>query len=359
MLTLLPLALSLTATAAEVTALPPQARGDVAIDYGVTVVPDTLREDNMQVGSRRSIDHTLHYRARFGILDMLAVELELPHAASSRIRFSDATEMVYDPVTQSGTMTGTSAIRDIDRHGSGANGMWARLLGAPLSEDVYSARGDQITWLIGLGYQFKDNSSFWTRDESGQRGAGPVSPALEVQSFWSTQNNMTEPYLGFVWTKRFATETTARNTNGVVNQANLAVQDPSSIDIQTGMEIELWSDDDWANGLGTEIALDLSGTFSYQTAGTVLSGVSLPSVLSLTAGQPVTQSEGSSLWGATSVRWRIIRYVDWELNSALGAPLGRRLEDPYNVSTSAKDKLGWSVGTGFTFRMRDPIFDAK
>lgn len=359
MLTLLPLALSLTATAAEVTALPAQARGDVAIDYGVTVIPDTLQEATAQVGSRRTIDHNLNYRVRFGVLDMLALELELPHAASSRIRFSDATKMVYDPVAESGTMIGTASIKDIDRHGTGAEGMWTRLLGTPMSEDVFSSRGDQITWLVGLGYQFKDNSSFWNRNESGKRGAGPGSPALEVQSYWSTQNNMTEPYVGVVWTKRFATQTTTRNTNGFVTQGNVEIQDPSTIDIQTGMEIKLWSDEDWANGLGTEIALDLSGTFSYQTAGTVVSGVSLPSVLSLTNGQPVTQSEGSSLWGAGGVRWRIIRYLDWSINSALGAPLGRRLENPYNVASSAKGKMGWSIGTGFTFRMRDPIFDAK
>lgn len=359
MLTLLPLALSLTATAAEVTELPPHLRGDVSVGYGVTVVPDTLREGKTQVGSRRSIDHMLHYGVRFGVLDMLALELELPHAASSRIRFSNASQMAYDPVADAGTMKGTDEIKDTERHGIGAEGMWVRVLGTPLSEDVYASRGDQITWLMGLGYQFKNETAFWNRNESGQRGAGPISPALEIQSFWSTQNNMTEPYLGVVWTKRFATQTETRNSNGIVTETNLELQDPSTLDIQTGMEIELWSDEDWANGLGTEIAIDLSGIFSYQTAGTVLSGIALPSVLSITEGQPVSQSEGSSLWGAAGVRWRIIRYLDWTINSALGAPLGRRLEHPYDVSTSAKGKLGWGIGTEFTFRMRDPMFDQK
>ena len=170
---------------------------------------------------------------------------------------------------------------------------------------------------------------------------------------------MTDPYMGIVWTKRFATQTTLRNQNGVVTQANADVQDPSTIDLRAGMEIEAWSDDDWANGLGTEVAFDLGGTFSYQTASTVISGVQLPNVLSLSEGTSVSQSEGSSLWANAGVRWRIIRYVDWNIQSAFGAPLGRRIENPYDISSSAKGKLAWAIGTELTFRMRDPIFDAR
>ena len=359
MLTILTLAFPFAASAAEVTSLPPQTRGDIAIDYGVTVIPDSLREGIETVGSRRSIEHLLRYRARFGLIDPIALEVELPHNASSRIRFSDSHEMVYEPVQQTGTMLDTPEIGDVDQHGFGTGGTWVRLLGTPLSEDIFSARGDQITWLVGLGYQFKDQVSYWNRNESGQRGGGPASPALEVKSFWSTSNNMSDPYVGIVWTKRFATQTNLRDTNGVVLEPNVDVQDPSSVDLKVGIEIDAWSNDAWADGLGTELAFDLGGTFSYQTASTAISGVQLPNVLSLSENTPVTRSEGSSLWANGGVRWRIIRYLDWRIHSALGAPLGRRLESPYDVATSAKGKVGWAVGTEMIFRMRDPIFDAN
>ena len=358
-MTLLPIALSFAAHAAEVTALPPQNRGDIAIDYGVAVVPDSLREGAETVGNRRGIEHALHYRVRFGILDPLAVEIELPHNASSRIRFTDAHDMVYDPVQESGTMIDTPKAADVDRHGVGAGGTWFRVLGTPISEELFEDRGDQITWLLGLGYQFRDQVSYWNRNDSGKRGGGPASPALEIQSFWSTSNNMTDPYVGIVWTKRFATQTTLRDGNGVVTQPNVDVQDPSTIELQAGMEIEAWSDEDWANGLGTEVVFDVGGTFGYQTASTAISGVHLPNVLSLSEDTSVGQSEGSSLWANAGVRWRIIRYVDWHVQSAFGAPLGRRLEAPYEVSSSAKGKLGWAIGTELTFRMRDPIFDPR
>jgi len=170
---------------------------------------------------------------------------------------------------------------------------------------------------------------------------------------------MTAPYMGVTWIKRFASDTTLRNQYGIVSEANVAVQDPSRVDLQSGMEITLWANDSKANGLGSEIALDLNGTFGYQTASTAISGVKLPSVLGLSAGQPVTQSEGSSLWAGGGVRWRIIRYLDWTIHSSLGSNLSRRLENPYDVSTAPNGKLGWTVGTAFNFRMRDPMFDPK
>jgi hypothetical protein len=353
MLIALPIALALTAHAAEVTALPPAMRADIEINYAATVIPDSLEESGQRVGERRSIDHNLRYIARYGFAKAFAVELELPHSASSKIKHFNSNQMVYDPILDTGTMVGTDTAPDGETTGKGAGGVLVRVVSTPLSEDLFSARGDQITWLLGLGYQFKDETNQWTVTD-GERGAGPLSPGLEVRSFWSTTNSMSEPYLGVVWTNRFAATQTTQATN-----KKLDIQDPSSLDLVTGLEVELHRDDDWANGLGSEVALDLSATFSYQTWGDVVSGVTLPSVLSNTKGASVTQSETSSLWGAMSVRWRIIEYLDWTINTAIGGPLGYRLEHPYPVSTAPSGKLGWQVGTGFNFRMRDPMFDPK
>ena len=353
MLIALPIALTLTANAAEVTTLPPAMRGDIEIGYAATVVPDSLEEDGQQVGERRSIDHDLTYIARYGFAKAFALELELPHSASSKIKHFNSNQMVYDPILDTGTMVGTEPSPDSETAGKGAGGLMMRVVSTPLSEDLYSERGDQITWLLGLGYQFKDETNQWTVTD-GQRGAGPLSPALELRSFWSTTNSMSEPYLGVVWTNRFASTVQAQGVN-----KKIEIRDPSSLDLVTGLEIELHRDEDWANGLGSEVALDLSATFSYQTWGDVVSGVTLPNVLSNTDGTSVTQSETSSLWGAMGVRWRIVEYLDWTVNTAIGGPLGYRLEHPYPVSTSPSGKLGWQVGTAFNFRMRDPMFDPK
>ena len=111
MLTSLLLLTTLPAHAAKVTDLPPQWRGDFGIGYGVTVIPDSLVEDEVRVGNRRSIDHQIDYTGRLGFTDYLAVEVVLPHHASSRLRFSDSNRMVYDLVGPHRLVNGVSLWR--------------------------------------------------------------------------------------------------------------------------------------------------------------------------------------------------------------------------------------------------------
>jgi hypothetical protein len=333
MLTSLLLLTTLPAHAAKVTDLPPQWRGDFGIGYGVTVVPDSLVEDEVRVGNRRSIDHQIDYTGRLGFTDYLAFEVVLPHHASSRLRFSDSSRM--------------DGVSDSEVSGKGMGGTWLRLLFTPFSETTFASRGDQVSWLLGLGMQTENKTSFWAV-ENGERGAGPASSAFEFQSFWSVQNSRTEPYLGVNWTRRSATKV-----------GGVAVQDPSSVDLVTGMEILLWEDPTWANGLGSELALDLSVTFGHQTWGDGISGLQLPSVLSISDGTSVTRGETQSLWGGFGLRWQPVKYVDWTLQSAIGGPFGHRIEHPYSVASTPAGKLGWTIGTDITFRLRDPLFDAK
>ena len=229
-------------------------------------------------------------------------------------------------------------------------GVWFRVKGTPMSETVFSERGDQISWLLGLGYQFPDSTSLWNSAESN--GAGPASPAFEFTSIWSTRNNITEPYIGLVWTHRFFT--TVDIGGKAVN-----VKDPSQLDITAGMEILILEDKDFAKGLGTELAIDLHATFGHQTWGDGTSGVQLANALAITKGQTVTQGETNSLWGGFDLRWRVVRYVDWTISHEIGGPFGRSLEHPYNVHSATDGKVSWKLGTALTFRMRDPLFDKR
>jgi hypothetical protein len=341
---------TLNASAAEVTDTPTQWRGDIRIDYEAAVIPDSLREGKKTVGDRRAVDHLITPAAKFGFTDYLALELALPLQVSSRIAFKNMNRMAYDPVQKTGTMLGTDPEADSKTSGSGAGGLWVRVMGTPMSEQAFSKRGDQITWLMGLGYQFKDSTSRWNSPDSN--GAGPASPAFEFTSIWSTKNRITEPYLGLVWTHRFQT--------GVdVGDTTVKVKDPSSLDLTAGMEILLYSNDDWANKLGTELALDLHATFGHSTWGDGVSGIELSGALPISTGKTVTQGETNSLWGGFDLRWRVVRYLDWTISTDFGGPWGRRLEHPYAVASAPDGKLGWKLGTGLTFRMRDPLFDKR
>jgi len=350
MLSTLIITTAFSASAAEVTDLPPQWRGDVRIAYDATVVPDSLREADTMVGSRRTVMHDVTYSGTFGFTDYFAMSLTLPQQASSRIGFTDMNQMAYDPIQKTGTMLGTDPADDSATSGSGMGGVWVRFLGTPMHETIFSERGDQISWLLGLGYQFPDSTSLW--NSATADGAGPASPAFEFTSVWSTTNNMTEPYIGLVWTHRFFTTVD-------IGDAAVNVKDPSQFDITAGMEILILEDPDFANGLGTELAIDLHATFGHQSWGDGTSGVQLAGALPITQAQTVTQGETNSLWGGFDLRWRAARYLDWSISTELGAPFGRRLEHPYNVSSATDSKVGWKMGTALTFRMRDPLFDKR
>ncbi len=336
--------------AAEVTDLPPQWRGDVGVSYEAMVIPESLREGSDIVGARRSVDHTLNYSGVIGWTDYLASSLTLPHQVSSKLAFTDMNRMVYDPILETGTMVGTGEGRDRTIEGSGVGGLWVRLLGTPMSESVFSERGDQISWLMSIGYQFKNTTSFWNNPASA--AAGPASPAFEFTSFWSTRNNRTEPYLGVVWTHRFPTSVES-------SQGTIAVKDPSTLDLKVGIEILLVEDETFAEGLGTELALDLHATFGHQDWGDGVSGLELANALPITRGRPASQGETNNVWVGADLRWRIARYVDWTVSHSWGKSFGHTLEHPYAVASDPDGKLGWSIGSGLTFRMRDPLFDQK
>ncbi|MEC8194000.1 MAG: hypothetical protein VX944_12785 [Myxococcota bacterium] len=341
------LLLSTATHAANITDLPPQYRGDIGIAYTATVIPDTLEQDRIAVGERRTIAHDMVYEGRFGITDYLMVALELPHAVKHEVRFFNSNAMAYDPISETGTMLGTGPIEDSSRSGSGLGGTRFRIAGAPFSETVFADRGDRVTWVLGVGFQFRDDSNFWTTD-GGERGAGPGSSAFEIDSTWSTDHQHASPYIAVAWSRR------APNNDGPV-----PVKDPSDLWLVSGLEIPLWGDPSWADGLGTEVVLDLSGRFGYHTYGDGVSGVLLPAVLPISRRTAATQSETSSLWGNVDVRWRAARYVDWSLRGAMGGVLGHRLEHHYPVRTATGSKVGWSLGTAVTFRMRDPLFDQR
>ena len=128
--------------------------------------------------------------------------------------------------------------------------------------------------------------------------------------------------------------------------------------LRSGMEIEVFRDEAWAEGLGTAVMVDPSARFGWRSGAQVPSGVYLPNVLSVTENTSVAQGQASELWAGVGLTWRIIRYVDWKVQAEIGSPLSYRVEHPYEISTGMGD-MSWTAGTSLTFRMRDPLFDSQ
>jgi hypothetical protein len=350
--------LTVNAHAAEITALPPSKRGDLGLSYRATVVPDELIEDGTVVGRRQATDHLLTYSGRVGLTDILALELALPHAVSSRIRFTESHRMVYDPNTGTGSMLGTDAIgHPTEVAGKGLGGTQIALAVTPFSESHFSSRGDQLTWLLRAGYRTADKTNFWT-ETGGQRGALDGASALILDTAFSTTHGIVQPYLGLSYDKRFSLKTGVTNTGGMLGGKNVKLRPASTLMLRSGMEIEVFRDEAWAEGLGTAVMVDPSARFGWRSGAQVPSGVYLPSVLSVTEDTSVAQGQASELWAGVGLTWRIIRYVDWKVQAELGSPLSYQVEHPYEISTGMGD-MSWTAGTSLTFRMRDPLFDSQ
>ena len=264
--------------------------------------------------------------------------------------------MAYDPNTGTGTMIGTDVLQaQPEISVSGLEGTRISLAVTPFSETAFSDRGDDITWLLRAGYQAPDKTNIWTHTD-GDRGAGQGASGLVLQTAFSTTNGITQPYMALSYDKRLDLRTDIKSASGATVAKNLTITPASTVTVATGLEIEVYKDEAWANGLGTSVRLTPSARFGWRSGAEIPSGVSLPSVLSMTKNTIVGQGETSEIWAGMKASWRAIKYLDWDVHAEMGSPLSYEVEHPYNVSTGMGE-LGWSVGTALTFRMRDPLFD--
>ena len=149
--------------AAEVTEIAPFLRGDLGLRYDMGFEHNKLMEGTDQVGSRKLAEHRLTYQGSFSFITGGALFFEVPHYLHQSLGFDEAYEMQFDPFKDTGSMVGTDEINDPPRElGKGLGGTWLGLRGVPLSEELYAARGDRVSWLFEFGYRFKDNTNYWS-----------------------------------------------------------------------------------------------------------------------------------------------------------------------------------------------------
>jgi hypothetical protein len=349
---LIPLCTSLVsgaAHAAEVTEMAPARQGDAEISYAFSSLGERLVEDGTQVGTRRTRDHSLAYRLSYSAFDGLAALIELPQTAAHSQRFTDASQMVFDPQQDDGTMLGTDALGELDpTTGSGLGGTWVGVRIAPIHRELFAHRGDMSSWRLELAHQLADKSSWWTTDASGLRGAGPGASGWRWRGAWSTQHRNTEPYVQATWTTRAATEVDIRDAAGTVLTSAATITPARTLSIDMGGEVAVhhWGDQ------GGRIDLDGALSFGYNSWQDIPSGVNLPSVLDASKGLVVTESESTWLQLRTGVQTRFSEYLEGQLGATLGTVSGHRLEHLYPVNTAA-GALSWGMYTSLRFRARE------
>ncbi len=350
---------ALPAHAAEVTDLPPMLRGDVEVRFDLSVEDARLVESGETVGKRRIADNQLVYAGTLSVYDGLALFFELPHGVGTNVSFGDAREMVVDADfgagKEAGTMLGSDPIEDPPVvQGSGLEGTWVGIRGAPFSRDLFPRQHDSTSWLLELGYRFKDKSNFWTVNDAGKRGAGPGAPAFRFHGAWSTRYRASQPYVTTTLVRTGRITTDVADASGQTTATGLVLRPASSADLGVGSELVAGT---YGEGPSAgQVGIDCRLHFGYVSWQDIPSGLYLPSVLDLTTSQAATESEYAYVRGGLGVNWRIVEYVQLNLGGDVGTSSPRRIEHAYPVYTGM-GTLDWQVHALLRFRARDPLFD--
>ena len=350
-----------SARAAEVTELAPMLRGDLDLRYNFDTDSSRLVEAGEEVGKRVLAAHQLTYAGEFSFIKGAGVFFEIPHPVSQTITFPDAHEMSIDADfgagKEAGTMIGSDELSTPPEvKGSGIGGTWVGLRGTPFSEELFQRRGDRVSWLLEVGYRFKDKSNFWTLNDSGNRGAGDGAPAFRLNAAFSTTYRANQPYLtvGLVRTGRIDVD--VADADGTTVATGLIIRPASVYDLGVGTELLAGEYD--AGETKGQVKLDFNLHFGYRSWQDIPSGIYLPSILDLTRSIAVTESEYAYAKGGLGVNWRIVEYAQLNVAGDVGTATPQRIEHPYPVDT-AMGNVEWGIHTVLRFRARDPLFEGK
>ncbi|MCB9761570.1 MAG: hypothetical protein H6739_17130 [Alphaproteobacteria bacterium] len=352
---LLSLSLLPTATAAEVTDLPPWLRGDVRVGYDLGLQVGTLNEiapgssEVADVGRATREDHMLRLGGVFSAAPGAAVYFEVPIYFSSRLSFTDSYEMAYDPLAGRGSMVyGDPLNGTVSVQGSGAGGVWFGVRGTPFSEDLWENRGSRATWLIDLGFRTPDKSNFYGIGEGeGDRGGGNGASAFRLRNAFSTTKGVARPYIQGTWTRYGVVPVDLYDSEGALVTAGAEVQPGQRFDVLTGVQVRAFENPN--NDASFDFDFRLG--YDYNAWANVPSGLYLPSVMSSTEGTLVSMGEYSTASGGLGLYWRFFKYLQLDLRADVAYVFPHKLEHPYPIYTGT-DTLEIRAWGGFKIMIR-------
>jgi len=340
--------LSTPARAAEITDLPPFLRGDLALGYAFEHTGGGLTEAGEQVGSRTWQEHRLVYSGVFSAGPGVALFFELPQSVSTSLSFPEASEMVYDPALDRGTMLGTDSLDGLDPiKAKGAEGLWLGIKGTPFSE-AFVQRGNRATWLIEAAFRTRTKGNFYTLNEDGTRSAGVGGGGMRLGMAFSTTHHISKPYLAFRYTRtRPIDPATLYDQDGAVLDSAAVLDPADTIEIKTGTEIVVHDDAE----THSRFAFDLRLCFGYATWQTVPSGLFLPSVLDVNRDVVATESEYTWAGAGLALRHQAFEYLAWYLGGDVNYIAPHNIEHLYAVDTGP-DTLQITGSAGFKVMIR-------
>lgn len=337
-----------TASAAEVTEMPPGLRGDVEVDYDGTIRSYGLEQDGAEWGRQSLTRHDLRFGAEFAPTDGVAVGVAVPYTAAMRIAYTDARQMHFDPVAESGTyVEGEPLASPPDIRASGGGGVWLGVAAAPFSERYRV--GHLVSWRLDVAFRTPSSGkTLWTAQD-GARGAANGGSAWLLGAAFSTDHGVASPYLDFRLIREGRVTVDVVDEAGTTWATGLTFRPASRFDVTGGVEIV--SSENAA--AGHAMAFDLFTGFGYRSWADVPSGLFLPDVLEASREIVVTTGEHLVARAGLGIVLDVNPWVGLRVAGEFRYATPHRLEHVYGVRTSA-DSTEVGIQATFEGRVRTP-----
>jgi hypothetical protein len=325
MLTLI--AFTSLASAANVTDMPSNLRGDVSLSYEYSQQWSELVEASEPVGGVNESSSQMTFEGEFAVHEWVSLTLSLPMWIGHDISWTDPRTMAWDPTEDVGSMRYGTAIEDgvEPRSGSGLGGASFGLRVSPISE----TRGAKASWVMGLSQRLKDDSNIFT-GSSEELGGGQGAGATSITNAFSTTFGDSTPYIVVRWDRRG--DHTASGIDPETGEASLInMSSGDSASFVSGIEFISKS---FADGQGW-FKTDVWGGARYNAWSEVPSGTYLPDVLAGTGGSTVVSSEYVDYTLGLGGHWRALptMQVDMSVEFSVNSPI--QLESAYPIYTGA------------------------
>ncbi len=181
---------------ADPAALPPVLRADVGLTYRGGQTWGELSEHGETVGMEKGSLHTLHFDGTFVAYRGLAGTIGFDATPAARQSWIDLPEMSFDPISRTGTYTGTESTGVVKQKYGGWDGVWIGAAVAP-----YQLANANVPLNLRIDVAFRTPGGRPAAVENGdRRGASAGGVAGELKAAFSTHRGPATPY--FVATGR-------------------------------------------------------------------------------------------------------------------------------------------------------------
>ncbi len=324
---LLTAVLSGAASAADNTDLPPMLRADVEVGYSGNYETTSLEEDGLLVGRRNILAHDMWFKAQVGLYHGIALTVALPGSIDTTISYPSAYEMVFDPVTGTGSYRTAQPLQtDPTVGGNGLYGFWFGVAVSPTQASW--ARSLPVNTRLGFAARTPAATLY-----SDKRGVAPGGWGLRFEGDFSVPHKNAEPYMSVRLNYDLDATTDIVYDEGPDASGVVAIEDAdlslgASLFTRIGGEIiAARSEKEAITKVDVHMALDY---FSHSDRG---SGFYLPDVLDASRTTIVTRGDYVRIAGGVGLIQEINRYLGIRVGTQVGYSLPHRVENVYPVRT--------------------------